>query len=157
MTNLRDSLNEKTMLLKVSAGDWEEAVVIGGQLLVDVGAVEPRYIDAIIRFTREYGPYYVIAPGLAMPHARPEDGVLETCFSLVTLKEPVEFGNKNNDPVDVLIFLSAVDNTSHIEAIKQVVTLFSNQQNFEKIRKAAHYSEVLELLEEMGATENITN
>ncbi|SUH05624.1 sugar phosphotransferase [Salmonella enterica subsp. enterica] len=32
-------------------------------------------------------PIFVIAPGLAMPHGRPEEGVKKTGFSLVTLKK----------------------------------------------------------------------
>lgn len=47
---------------------------IGGELLEKSGAIEPRYIDAMINTVKEIGPYIVIAPGIAMPHARPEAG-----------------------------------------------------------------------------------
>lgn len=37
--------------------------------------VEPRYYRAILDGVAQHGPYFVIAPGLAMPHGRPEEGV----------------------------------------------------------------------------------
>ncbi|MFW5827314.1 MAG: PTS sugar transporter subunit IIA, partial [Alkalispirochaeta sp.] len=61
-----------------SVADWEEAIRVGGRLMIDAGLVEPRYIDAIISNHKEMGPYFVIAPGIAMPHAKPENGVLAT-------------------------------------------------------------------------------
>ena len=36
------------------------------------------YADAMIRVIEEFGPYVVIAPGLALAHARPGDDVLRT-------------------------------------------------------------------------------
>ena len=142
-------LNQRTILLQAEAANWEEAVRLGGQLLVDSGAAEPRYIDSIIKCTHELGPYYVLAPGLAMPHSRPEDGVIQTGFSLLTLKTPVEFGHPDNDPVDILIFLAASDDNSHIEAISQVVTVFSDDEAFAKIRQAKEAGEISQILEQM--------
>lgn len=149
MGNLRDMLNRENIRLKAEAADWREAVRLGGQLLVATGVAEPRYIDAIINCTEELGPYYVLAPGLAMPHARPEHGVRETGFALMTLKTPVNFGNPDNDPVDVLIFLAAADDDSHIEAMSQVVTVFSDDEAFAKIREARAADEITGLLATM--------
>ena len=44
-----------------------------------------------------------------MPHGRPEEGVKKTGFALVTLKKPLEFNHEDNDPVDILITMAAVD------------------------------------------------
>jgi PTS system ascorbate-specific IIA component len=32
-----------------------------------------------------------LAPGIALLHARPEDGVKQACLSLITLQYPVKF------------------------------------------------------------------
>ena len=74
-TVLRNLLTEKTIQLNVEAKNWEQAVRMGGQLLIDNGFVESRYVDAMVKAVKEMGPYIVIAPGIAMPHARPEEGV----------------------------------------------------------------------------------
>ena len=53
--------------------------------MVKNGTIEERYIDGMIETVKNLGPYIVIAPGVALPHARPEDGVIEPSMSLVTL------------------------------------------------------------------------
>lgn len=148
MPTLRDTLNEKTILLNAEAQDWREAVRLGGQLLVSVGAAKPEYIEGMIECAEELGPYIVIGPGLAMPHARPEKGALKTWFSLVTLKTPVEFGNPDNDPVDVLFSFSATDKDAHIEALRQMATLCGDEDTFRKIQEAERIEEILDLLQQ---------
>ena len=58
----------------------------GGQLMVDAGFTEPTYTEAMIDVVRDMGPYIVLAPGLAMPHARPEMGAKQVGTALVTLE-----------------------------------------------------------------------
>ena len=84
---------------------------IGVDLLVAADVVEPRYYQQSSTAS-QHGPYFVIAPGLAMPHGRPEEGV-KTGFALVTLKKPLIFNHEDNDPVDILITMAAVDATTH--------------------------------------------
>ena len=68
---LRDSLAEnKSIRLQAEASSWQEAVKIGVDLLVAADVVEPRYYQAILDGVAQFGPYFVIAPGLAMPHGR---------------------------------------------------------------------------------------
>ena len=150
MRDLRDMLNEKTVLLNGTVSDWKESIRVAGQMLVDVNACEPKYVDAMIRFAEELGPYIVIGPGLALPHARPEEGVLETWFSLLTLKEPVEFGNEYNDPVYVIFCMAAKDKNEHIEALRQICTLCGEEQYFEKIKSAQTLKDIQDLLELAG-------
>ena len=105
---LRDSLAEnKSIRLQAEAETWQDAVKIGVDLLVAADVVEPRYYQAILDAVEQHGPYFVLAPGLAMPHGRPEEGVKKTGFALVTLKKPLEFNHEDNDPVDILITMAA--------------------------------------------------
>ncbi|CTT99539.1 ascorbate-specific PTS system EIIA component [Escherichia coli] len=104
---LRDSLAEnKSIRLQAEAETWQDAVKIGVDLLVAADVVEPRYYQAILDAVEQHGPYFVLAPGLAMPHGRPEEGVKKTGFALVTLKKPLEFNHEDNDPVDILITMA---------------------------------------------------
>lgn len=150
MRDLKNMLNENTVKLQYEVSDWKEAVRVGGNMLVEIDACEPKYIDAMIHFVEDLGPYIVIAPGLALPHARPEDGVRQTWFSLLTLKEPIEFGNEFNDPVYVVICMAAKDKHEHIEALRQVATLFSEKQYFEKIKYAKSLNEVQNIINLAG-------
>jgi mannitol/fructose-specific phosphotransferase system IIA component (Ntr-type)/galactitol-specific phosphotransferase system IIB component len=143
---LKDLLTEKTIKLNVDAKDWEEAVRIGGEILVNNGFVEPRYIEAMVNTVKEIGPYIVIAPGIAMPHARPENGVKQVCMSLITLKNPVEFGNIDNDPVDTVICLGAVDNSTHLKALSDLMSLLKDNSKIENVQKATNIKKILDIL-----------
>jgi len=149
--NLIDQLLARdTILLQGQASDWKQAVKLGVDLLVNAGAVEPRYYDAIVGMTGQLGPWYLLAPGLAMPHARPEEGVLQTAFALVTLAEPVVFGDPDNDPIDILITLAATDaKTMNEQSIVEVVTLLDDEQRVERIRAARTREELLEIFNEI--------
>ena len=114
--------------------------------------MEPRYYQAILDGVKRFGPYFVIAPGLAMPHGRPEEGVLKTGFALVTLKKPLVFNHEDNDPVDILITLAAVDANAHQEVgIMQVVNLFDDEANFDRLRACTTAQQVLDLIDQTSA------
>ena len=153
---LRDSLiQNNSILLQAEADDWQAAVKIGVDLLVEAGVVEPRYYQAILDGVERFGPYFVIAPGLAMPHGRPEEGVKKNGFALVTLKTPLVFNHEDNDPVDILITLAAVDAKTHNEVgIMQVVNLFEDEANFDRLRACRSAQQVLELIDETTAAAN---
>ena len=146
---LRDSLTDNnSILLQAEAGNWQEAVKLGVDLLVKADVVEPRYYQSILDGVAQHGPYFVIAPGLAMPHGRPEEGVKKTGFSLVTLKTPLIFNQEDNDPVDIVITMAAVDATTHQEVgIMQIVSLFEDEANFDRLRACRTEQEVLDLID----------
>ncbi|MBU9813157.1 PTS ascorbate transporter subunit IIA [Rahnella sp. C60] len=151
---LRDSLAENNSIcLNAEAETWQDAVKIGVDMLVVAGVVEPRYYQAILDGVGRFGPYFVIAPGLAMPHGRPEEGVIKTGFALVTLKKPLVFNHEDNDPVDILITLAAVDANAHQEiGIMQVVNLFDDEANFDRLRACTTAQQVLDLIDLTSAT-----
>lgn len=122
------------------------ALRMGGQLLVNSGGVEPVYLDAMIDMLNEFGPYVVIAPGLALGHARPDAGVNRTCFSLLTLKNPIEFGVPENDPVDLIFSFAAPDKNAHVEALMQMARFCMEADNLRLIREATEPQEIVDLL-----------
>lgn len=75
------------------ASDWRHALDIAVRPLITFGAAAPCYLDGIIENTLKWGPYYLIAPGIALPHARPEQGANHNQISVTTLATPVAFGN----------------------------------------------------------------
>jgi PTS system ascorbate-specific IIA component len=101
----------------VAAAGWEEAVRAATRPLVEAGAVEERYADACIRMVSEHGPYMVVAPGIALAHARPEDGARELCLSVAVLSGPVDFGHPDNDPVDLVFAFGSPDADQHVELL----------------------------------------
>jgi PTS system ascorbate-specific IIA component len=135
------------VLVGVEPGDWREAVEASGKLLVSVGAAEEGYVAAMVRTTEELGPYAVIAPGVAIPHARPEDGAVRVGLSLAVLSEPVEFGSKENDPVDLVFGFSTTDADAHVELLQALADFIEEPENTEALRSASTVEEVLRVVE----------
>lgn len=145
---LSELLTKDTIKVNVDAADWKEAVRKGGEILVENGSVEPRFVDAMIQTVKEMGPYIVIVPGIALPHARPSDGAIKLGMSLIKLSHPVNFGNKENDPVSVVISLGAVDNYSHSKALATLVDLFNDKEKVKILKNADSIEDILPLLKD---------
>lgn len=139
-------ITEDIVGAKVMADSWEDAVEYAGNLLSKAGKVEPAYITAMIKAIKEIGPYVVIAPGIALPHARPEDGVITPCLGVITLLRPVRFGHSQNDPVDLIFALGAADKNTHISALQQLATFLSDPSVLEAIRSATTGHALYEIL-----------
>jgi PTS system ascorbate-specific IIA component len=136
---------------QVRAEDWRAAVRAASQLLVDVGAAEPRYVDRCIATVEELGPYMVVAPGVALAHARPEDGAVAVGLSAITLREQVEFGHAENDPVDVVFAFGSPDRDQHVGLLGALARRLT-EGLADDLRKAGDESEVTRLMEEVAAS-----
>ncbi|MFO7944348.1 MAG: PTS sugar transporter subunit IIA [Anaerolineales bacterium] len=96
---------------------WREAIRAVCAPLLEAEAIQSTYIDRCIEMVDEHGPYMVVAPGIALAHARPEDGVLRLCLSVATLSDPVLFHHPQNDPVDLILAFGSPDNQQHIHLL----------------------------------------
>ena len=148
---LKDMLQPENISLDVVAEDWEAAVRLCGNILVKRDYVEPRFVEAMVKLVQENGPYIVIAPGLAFPHARPQDGAKVMGLSLIRLREAVEFGNEDNDPVRLVIALSATDSSSHIEALAELFEVISETKNHELLLQAKTPADIISVFENTRA------
>ncbi|WP_380162362.1 BglG family transcription antiterminator [Kroppenstedtia sanguinis] len=127
--------------------DWKSAVQAGAAPLVKQHLIEESYVEQIERSLIEHGAYMVIAPGIALLHARPEDGVNAVCMSLMTLQEPIPFGHEQNDPVDVVITFAALDNEMHLTALSQLMELLSEESHLNRLRRAESVSEIQHIIQ----------
>ncbi len=133
---LSELLNEKSMKLDVYCGDWKECVRASGNILVQKGDITEAYIQAVIDSVNEVGPYIVITKGVALPHATNKVGVNKTSMSFVRLLNPVNFGNKSNDPVKYIFMLATTDANSHLGALQDLAE-FLEQEEFMAVLEAA--------------------
>ena len=72
---LSDLLTKEKIHFTDEKLDWRSAIELAAQPLLNQGEIEPSYISAIINRVEEFGPYIDLGMGIALPHARPEDGV----------------------------------------------------------------------------------
>ncbi len=129
-----------------SALTVDAALDISCSTLLQRGAVEPSYLTAIKQKHHEIGPYYVLAPKIAMPHARPEDGVNQTALQVTIFKQGVDFNSAENGDVYFSVTLAAMDADSHIGTIVSLSELFQNDEDIEKIIAADDPEKIADIL-----------
>lgn len=139
---LKTWLTDTTILMRENVEDWQQALALCAGPLLEANVITPDYVNAIVRQHHKLGPYYVLAPGLAMPHARPEEGAKALGLSLLKLEHGVSFGAGEFDPVDVIIMLAAPDKHSHIATISSLAELFSSDEDLAKLHQAATLEEI---------------
>ncbi|WP_099159534.1 PTS sugar transporter subunit IIA [Virgibacillus ndiopensis] len=140
-------LDENLVEVGVEVESAQEAIEEAGKLLFQEGLVEDSYIRAMVNAYKENGPYFVLAPQIAIPHARPEDGVKEASVSFVQLKKPVVFGHTSNDPVQLVFGLGASSSDEHLTLLKKLTSLLNNPQNVKKLTDARNYAAIKLILE----------
>ena len=139
-------VDEKSVRVGVAADDWRSAVRASLQPLVDDGAVEVGYVDDAIAGVEEHGPYFVVCPHVALPHARPESGARRAALGVCVLAEPVSFGAGENDHVRFLFPLSATSADGHPGAPADRVRLLSGERFLRALDSAETPSEVVEAI-----------
>ncbi|BCZ44199.1 PTS ascorbate transporter subunit IIA [Clostridium gelidum] len=143
---LSNLLNKEVIKINVKCMDWKDAIRKGSEILINKGFVEERYTEAILNNFEKFGPYMVIAPGMVLSHARPEEGVKKLSMSLMTLKDPIEFGSEMNDPVKLIITLAAVDSEAHMKVIKKLMELLMNAEDLNKLMNSEEVEEAIQMI-----------
>lgn len=138
---LQEYITEKTFLTDAECSNWEEVVETAAGLLMEDGAIESGYIDAVKDAVNEFGSYMVLLDDIAFFHGRPCLAVHKLAMSLVTLKEPVYLLEKR---IKAAFLFAALDNNSHMELLQE-------------FGEALQDDEFLTLLRENGSKEEILN
>lgn len=135
--SLLELMNERRIKSTVRVGDWKEAVRMSGNILLKEGCISSNYIEQSIKIIEEVGPYVVIAPNICLIHAKPENGAYETAISLLIVERGVSF-NHRYDPVKLVFTLSAVDETTHVSALADLLKLINEKDFVEQVIKHKH-------------------
>lgn len=140
------ALPDTAIQLGAVVSDWRVAVELAGACLTRAGAAEPGYADEMVRMIVEHGPYVVIAPGLALAHARPGPEVLRDGLAVVTLATPVDFGHPHNDPVHVVLGLAVHSPEHHLRMVAELANLFNDSDAVERLAEATTAERVRAIL-----------
>lgn len=133
--------------IDVECSDWKDAIQKSAQKLLKLGYIEERYIDAMIANIEENGPYIVISKGFAVPHEGLEQGSIKVGMNLIRLKNPVEFGAEEFDPVEFVCCLSAVDHKTHLKAFFNLVNMLQNDNIKQQLHSCKTAKEIAAIIE----------
>lgn len=125
--------------------NWEEAVRVAAKPLTADMSVTNQYVEAMINNIKKFGTYIVVAPKVAMPHSRPEDGVNKNCLALLKINEGVFFGDED-EKVYLIFVLGAVDSNSHIETLTQLMDVIDDEEKIDALAEAESVNEILEII-----------
>lgn len=114
--------NDLIRFCEENPSNWEDAVVLSCQTLLERGIITQEYIDEIVECIQQYGPYIVIVQGVAMPHSSQDSqGVLGTAISFTKMSQDVIFEEGNAEKNARLFFtLAAKNNEEHVENISKL-------------------------------------
>lgn len=149
---LTELLTDKTVEVTESCLTWEQAVQKAGALLLASDGTEERYTQAMMDAIYKHGPYMVMTTGVALLHARPQDGVKKVCMSLQIIKSGVPFGHKERDPVDLVFAFGAIDTSSHLLALTQLMNLLNDEGLLTELRRSLSIEEALETIQKVLQT-----
>ena len=124
---------------------FADAVSQSVSLLVESGKTQLSYVDEVLESLKTLGPYFVIAPGLALAHAKPSDSVLEPGMALLRLTEPVISGSAN-DPVSLIFSMCSPNASEHMEMLGDFGQLMSTDNVMNALLNASAVSVIRDIL-----------
>jgi PTS system ascorbate-specific IIA component len=146
MSILSEAFGDGSIIIKESVADRDEAISIAGECLVVSRKAKPEYIDSMLAAVEKFGPYIVIAPGIALAHGKPGDEVLATGLSLLMIREPIDFRHSQNDPVQLVFGLAARDHDSHIELMAELASFLSDSNRINSVLTCSNIEQIRALL-----------
>ena len=149
--SLTDLLKAELIQQVDSVSDWQDAVRLAAQPLLAHGYIEESYIQAMIESINETGPYIVLAPKVAVPHASPDSGVHQLGISLLQVKKPVDFSEEGDDDkqVQLIFVLAAVDSTAHLRALQELALILDDEEAIDSLIAASDPREILAIIEKI--------
>ncbi|PTG80438.1 PTS ascorbate transporter subunit IIA [Staphylococcus chromogenes] len=140
-----DVLTKDKIIVKDQVDSWEEAIEFAAQPLLTQKYIEFSYIDSMIQSVKTLGPYIVIAPHVAIAHARPGNDVHQVGLSLLKLDEAINFSTDSHY-AELVFVLSATDSTSHLTVLQNLAQLLGQQENIEALLEASNEEEIINII-----------
>ncbi len=134
---------EGNILLREKVENWEESIRIASGPLLKKNIIEERYVEAMVESVKKLGFFIVLREYLAMPHARPEEGAINTGISFLKVNNPVKYGNED---VYLIFVLASKDMESHTDILMSLAELFQDEEIIEKLIKSESLKEITEII-----------
>lgn len=116
-----------SVLFRKKVTDWQEGIRESCQLLLEKKIIKATYVDEIIKCIRIFGPYIIVAPNVAMPHASSQsDEVLATAVSFTKLKSSVSFDDPEKK-AQLFFTLAAKNSDAHLKNIQRLSELLMKE------------------------------
>jgi mannitol PTS system EIIA component len=138
----RELLDLRSIRLEMFAADKTEAIRRCGQALVDVGAVEPAYIESMLEREESVSTY--MGEGVAIPHGTlsGKDAVHRDALSFLRFPDEVDW---DGFPVTICIGIAATGDR-HLDILAELAEILMEPEQASRLRSATEPATVLALL-----------
>jgi mannitol/fructose-specific phosphotransferase system IIA component len=128
--------------LGLQASDRFDAVRQSGQVLVEIGAVEPPYVEAMLE--RERSISTSLGEGFAIPHGTEDSRqwIRETMLSFLQFPDGIDW---EDDHVTVCIGIAAVGD-EHVGVLANLARVLTVPEQAARLRATERLEDVLALL-----------
>lgn len=135
-------LSRDAIRLGLRASDRFDAVRQSGELLVEIGAVESPYIDAMLERERQLST--ALGEGFAIPHGTDDSRrwIRETKLTFLQFPDGVDWGDDN---VIVCVGIAAVGD-EHVGLLARLAEVLVVPDQAARLRSAANVENVLTIL-----------
>lgn len=136
-------LDRRAIRLEVHAADKADAIRRCGQALVDVGAVDPAYIDSMLEREESVSTY--MGEGVAIPHGTlsGKDAVHRDALSFLRFPDGVDW---DGFPVTICIGIAATGDR-HLDILAELAQILLEPEQATQLRDATRPETVLALLQ----------
>lgn len=135
-------LEPRAIRLAQHATDRDDAIRQCGAVLVEIGAVDPAYVDGMLRREQSISTY--VGEGVAIPHSTVEGKAAVRRDALAVLRFPdgVDWGGS---PVTLCVAIAAVGD-GHVDILAELASILLEPDQAQQLRDADDPAEVLRLL-----------
>jgi PTS system mannitol-specific IIA component len=142
MADAAELLDRRAVRLDEKAADRDDAIRRCGQALVEIGAVDPRYTEAMVARERSISTY--VGEGVAIPHGTLEGKAAVRRDALAVLRFPdeVDWGGHR---VSVCVAIAALGD-GHVDLLAQLAEILLDPDRAAALRAATEADEVIRLL-----------
>ncbi|WP_432824237.1 PTS sugar transporter subunit IIA [Dactylosporangium sp. CA-092794] len=137
-----DLLARDAIRLDERAGSRDEAIRRCGEVLVEIGAVGPAYVDAMLEREQSVSTY--IGEGVAIPHGtlHSKETIHRDALAVLRFPDGVDW-----DGADVRVCVAiAAAGDGHVDILAQLAEILMEPDQAERLRDATDPGEVLDLL-----------
>jgi mannitol/fructose-specific phosphotransferase system IIA component len=135
-------LEHNAVRLGLRATDRWDAVAQAGQVLLEIGAVDLPYLEAMVEREQSLSTY--LGEEFALPHGTDASRkhVRRPAIAVLQFPDGVDWGGQ---PVRVAIAVASASD-EHVRILAQVANVISEPRHAEQLRRATEPDDVLELL-----------
>ncbi|MEV0586789.1 PTS sugar transporter subunit IIA [Nonomuraea sp. NPDC050310] len=137
---MREVLEPRAVLLNESAATRDEAIVRCGEVLVEIGAVAPPYVQAMIERERSISTY--VGEQVAIPHGVSKEHVLRDALCVLRFPAGIDW---DGERVTLCVGIAARGD-GHVALLAELAEVLLDPERARTLREATDVDTVLKEL-----------